>query len=73
LVLAYLPQRAAASSTRRRYLARAVFALALAGIFFLLDLTKIFCFPQSWLQGHALWHLGGALAAGLLYQHYRTE
>lgn len=28
------------------------------------------CIPQSWLQGHALWHLLCALAAYLLGRHY---
>lgn len=69
LVLAY----AAQTRTPRKYLAAAVATLLLSFLFFLLDLTKIFCAPKSWLQGHALWHLGGALSAGLLYQHYRTE
>jgi hypothetical protein len=28
------------------------------------------CIPESWLQGHALWHVLGALAAYLLGRHY---
>lgn len=73
LVWAYHPRRPASSVTQRKYLAWAVITLLLAFIIFLLDLTKIFCSPYSWLQGHALWHLGGALAAGLLYRHYSAE
>jgi hypothetical protein len=39
----------------------------------LLDYTRAWCDPASWLQGHALWHLCGATACGLLYLYYRSE
>lgn len=70
LFWAYHPRRVAISVSARKYLAAALTTLLLAFAFFLLDLTKIFCSPESWLQGHALWHLGGALSAWLLYQSY---
>lgn len=47
--------------------------LILAFIIWALDLTKILCNPTSWLQGHALWHLLGAIAGGFLYLYYRSE
>lgn len=47
--------------------------LTLAFLIWTLDLTKILCNPTSWLQGHALWHLLGALAGGFLYLYYRSE
>lgn len=72
LVWAYHPRRPASNLTQRKYLAWAVLTLVLAFVIFLLDLTKVFCSPNSWLQGHALWHLGGALSAGLLYKHYHA-
>lgn len=31
------------------------------------------CDPHSWLQGHAVWHLGCAVAAYLLYRLYASE
>lgn len=31
------------------------------------------CAPHSWLQGHAVWHLLGALAAYLLFRMYASE
>ena len=37
-----------------------------------LDVMRITCRPESWLQGHALWHVAGALAAWLLYRHLQT-
>jgi len=47
--------------------------LILAFIIWTLDINKIFCNPNSWLQGHALWHLLGAAAGGFLYLYYRSE
>lgn len=31
------------------------------------------CDPDSWLQGHAVWHLLGAAAAYLLFRYYASE
>jgi len=28
------------------------------------------CFPNSWLQGHAVWHVMSAVTVGLLYRYY---
>ena len=30
----------------------------------------LWCIPESWLQGHALWHVLCAVAAYLLGRHY---
>jgi hypothetical protein len=51
----------------------AALTLIAAFVLWVLDLTKILCAPNSWLQGHALWHVLGALAAGFLYLYYRSE
>lgn len=37
----------------------------------LLDQTPAFCDPGSLLQGHATWHVLGAVAAFLVFVHYR--
>jgi dihydroceramidase len=53
-----------------------IWALIVFGLGFLLwfsDKSKLFCAPTSWLQGHALWQILGALSAGLLYLYYRSE
>jgi hypothetical protein len=55
------------------FLQAAWWTLIVAFIIWTLDITKILCNPNSWLQGHALWHILGALAAGLLYLYYRSE
>ena len=39
----------------------------------ILDQTRTLCAPQSWLQGHALWHLLGAAAVLATYGYYRSE
>ncbi|MGH0037487.1 MAG: ceramidase domain-containing protein [Myxococcota bacterium] len=33
----------------------------------------VLCDPDSWLQGHAVWHLGCAVATGFLYLYMRSE
>ena len=48
---------------------RLVPALAVLGLGFavwVLDLTRVACAPDSLLQGHAFWHLCGAVAAWLI-------
>ncbi len=37
----------------------------------LLDQTPAFCQPGSLLQGHAIWHMLGAIAAFLVFIHYQ--
>lgn len=39
----------------------------------ILDNTLTLCAPQSWLQGHAVWHLLGAAAVYCTYRYYRSE
>ncbi len=56
-----------------RFLQAAWGTLILAFVIWTLDITKILCNPNSWLQGHALWHLLGAVAGGFLYLYYRSE
>lgn len=33
----------------------------------------VLCVPGSWLQGHAIWHLGCAAATGFIYLYMRSE
>lgn len=56
---------------QNHYLLLAVAAFGLGFLVWILDITKILCAPTSWLQGHALWHVMGAVAAGLLFLHYK--
>lgn len=47
--------------------------MALAFGIWLLDISKTVCFAASWLQGHAVWHILGAISAFHLYLYYRSE
>lgn len=47
--------------------------LTLAYIIWILDNTRILCAETSLLQGHALWHLLGAVAVWFLYEYYASE
>jgi hypothetical protein len=47
--------------------------LALAYIIWILDNTRTLCIETSLLQGHALWHLLGAVSVWFLYEYYASE
>ena len=47
--------------------------LTLAYIIWILDNTRILCAETSLLQGHALWHLMGAVSVWFLYKYYASE
>jgi hypothetical protein len=55
-----------------RFLNWAVVVFAAGFGFWVIDKTHVVCSAQSLLQGHAVWHLCGAAAAWLLYEHLRT-
>ena len=38
----------------------------------LADLTRVYCEPGSWLQGHAVWHVMSAVALYFACRHYRA-
>ena len=56
-----------------RLLGAAVASLAIGFVIWIADITHVACSPMSWLQGHAVWHLLGALGAWFLYLYYRSE
>jgi hypothetical protein len=37
------------------------------------DVAGRFSGPDSWLQGHALWHVLTSLSLGCMYFYYRSE
>jgi hypothetical protein len=57
----------------RTYLVAAIGALGLGFLFWTLDLTGALCRPDSILQGHAVWHGLGALAAALHWRWATTR
>jgi hypothetical protein len=70
LELAMLRRRQLEADGRYALAAGAVMALAFA----IWNATNAgLCDPDSWLQGHAVWHLLGAAAAYLLFCYYASE
>ncbi|MBK7454796.1 MAG: ceramidase domain-containing protein [Anaerolineales bacterium] len=47
----------------------------LTGAYFIwiLDNTRTVCFERSLMQGHALWHILGAISVWFLYRYYSSE
>jgi hypothetical protein len=56
------------SATRQLWIAAAIMGLAF--VVWILDFTRILCRPESWMQGHAVWHVLGAVAAWYLFRYY---
>lgn len=62
------------SSRRGRpWLARGALLMILAFVIWALDRERVICDPESLLQGHAVWHILGALAAGCLFRSYEED
>lgn len=57
----------------RRWLATGATLMALAFLIWVVDRQRIACAPQSFVQGHAIWHILGALAAASLFRSYEAE
>jgi ceramidase len=57
----------------RRYMLRAIAVMGIAFVIWILDFTRTLCSPSSPIQGHAVWHILGALAAWFLFLHYRDQ
>jgi len=65
---AWLRREAEARLPRAYWLGLAL--LAVAGVASLLDVTRVWCEPTSWLQGHAVWHVLTAAALLAFYRFY---
>lgn len=58
---------------RGRYFTAALACMVVAYGIWTLDNLRLLCWPSSWFQGHALWHVLTAAAAWLVYLYYRSE
>ena len=58
---------------KTRYFIASLVAFIVAYIIWTLDENGTLCAPASLVQGHAIWHVLTALAAGLLFVYYRSE
>lgn len=66
-------RRLHAYSRERRWLAVSLLALILAVVCRQLDVAGKFSTPESWFQGHAVWHLLTAASLASMYLYYRSE
>ncbi|HEY0322816.1 MAG TPA: ceramidase domain-containing protein [Pyrinomonadaceae bacterium] len=73
LIPEYVVLRANKAINKSHFIKAALAVLLFAFGIWILDTTKILCMPDSWVQGHAIWHILCAISAGLLYLHYRSE
>jgi hypothetical protein len=78
LILAILATEVVIRRTRRPAMSQPLFyaaltSLALACFAWILDVTRVICWPDSWFQAHAVWHVLTATAAGLVYFYFRSE
>jgi hypothetical protein len=56
-----------------KYIISGFLCLVMGFTIWMLDRTHIWCDPESWLQGHAIWHVLTALSALFVYLYYRTD
>lgn len=61
------------SKSNVSYFVVALVNLVLACASWILDITRVICLPDSWLQVHALWHVFMAVAIGFTFFYYRSE
>ena len=70
VILELTPYIAGRGPGSRRWVLASLATFAVAYGVWLLDQSAL-CDPQFWLQGHAVWHVLGAVAALLLTVHWR--
>jgi len=73
VALEYVVRRRKRVVIARRYFAAALAILAAGFGFWVLDITGVLCWPESWFQAHAVWHVCGAVATGLVFLFYLSE
>ena len=72
VIAAVLIVETRARVNERKWLYWALAAMSGGFVLWILDITKRWCDPRSLLQGHALWHVLGAVAAWCLFRYYRV-
>ena len=73
LLVEYRVRRHGLMNADTRYLIAAVAALSIAFVVWALDLRRVMCSAASVWQGHAIWHVLGAVACACVYLFYRSE
>ena len=73
IVIELVFARGSRLGTRIGFYIGGLIATAIAFAIWILDQKGLICAPHSLLQGHALWHLLGALSLWLTFNYYRSE
>lgn len=73
LVVEATIRRKGLTSGDSRYLKRAVGVMSVAFVIWIFDYTRTICDPTSLMQGHAIWHMLGAVASWYLFRYYASQ
>jgi len=73
LMFEYYFRLKAKPSIEVKWLSIGIGLLTLAYMIWILDNTRLVCFENSLLQGHAAWHILGAVSGLFLYRYYVSE
>jgi UDP-N-acetylmuramyl pentapeptide phosphotransferase/UDP-N-acetylglucosamine-1-phosphate transferase len=73
MIFGILVEREDSGKTNRKYLAISIASVSFAVMWFVFDVYKIYCNPDSFIQPHSLWHLFSGIAAFYFYMYIRSE
>ncbi len=71
--LGYVLEKKDPNKTMKAYLLFMVIFITAAMVFFKMDIAKIGCSPDSFLQPHSLWHILNSFAVFYFYLYIRSE
>lgn len=72
-VLGYILEKKDPNKTTKAYLLFMVIFITAAMVFFKMDIAKIGCNPDSFIQPHSLWHILNSFAVFYFYLYIRSE
>lgn len=72
-ILGYILERRDPNKTVKAYLLFMVIFITAAMVFFKMDIAKIGCNPDSFIQPHSLWHILNGFAVFYFYLYIRSE
>lgn len=73
VILGFVLERAELRKTNKAYLIAVAVFITTAIVFFKMDIEKIGCNPESFIQPHSLWHICNAMAIFYFYLYIRSE
>ncbi|MEP7070427.1 MAG: ceramidase domain-containing protein [Usitatibacter sp.] len=73
LLFEYYYRRTVKPTIEVKWLRLGVGLLTVAYIIWILDNTRMVCFEHSLIQGHAIWHILGAISVLFLHRYYVSE